>query len=125
MTSTRRRCRPSTLWQWYVYATFEKAGANLEIETSEGNMLYADVRAAMKQFNEAQQNQKRMRGELKDSRESLDIAIMDVQEPTSKLQDCRHLHVAAYRGLEDAGKRTTGTQRKADDAHDQIRAHRD
>ena len=31
----------------------------------------------------------------------------------------------ACRGLEDAGERITETTRKADDAHDQIRAHRD
>ena len=43
----------------------------------------------------------RMQGELKDSWESLDIAIVDVQESTSKLEDCRDLHDAAYRGLED------------------------
>ena len=50
---------------------------------------------------------------------------MDVQEPTSKLEDCRDLHDAAYRGLVDAVKRTAETKRKADNAHDQIRAHRD
>ena len=58
-------------------------------------------RTAMENFDEAQQNHERMRGELKDSRESLDIAIMDC-------------HDAA-----------TETKRKADDAHDQVRAHRD
>ena len=95
-----------------VYATFEQA-------------LHADVRAAVEEFNEAQQNQERMRGELKVSQESLDIAIMDVQETTSKLKDCRGLHSAAYQSLEDAGKRTTETKRKADDTQDQIRAHWD
>ena len=34
------------------------------------------------------------------------------------------LHDAAYRGLEDAGKWTI-KKRQADDAHDQISAHRD
>ena len=69
-----------------LYATFEKASANSEVENSERNMLCADVPAAMEEFNEAQQNQERMRGELKDSRESLDIAIMDMQESMSKLK---------------------------------------
>ena len=55
----------------------------------------------MEEFNEVEQNQERMRGELKDSRESLDIAIMDMQESMSKLKDCGDLHDAAYRGLED------------------------
>ena len=40
-----------------VYATFEQAGANLEVKTSEGDLLYADVRAAVEEFTEAQQNQ--------------------------------------------------------------------
>ena len=75
----------------FVYATLEQAGANLEVENSEGDMLYADVRAAMEEFNEAQQNQERMRGDLKDSQESLDSAFAECKE--------------AKRNLEDAGKR--------------------
>ena len=69
-----------------VYATFEKASANLEVENSERDRLCADVPAA---------------SELKDSRESLDIATMDMQESMSKLNYCGDLHDAAYRGLED------------------------
>ena len=106
-----------------VYATFENASANLEVENSERDMLHADVRVAMEEFNEAQQNQERMRGELQDSRKSLDVAFMDMQESMSKLTDCRDLHDAACRGMEDVGKRTIETKQKADDAHDQIRAH--
>ena len=72
-------------------------------------MLCADVPAA---------------SELKDSRESLDIATMDMQESMSRLNYCGGLHDAAYRGLKDAGRRTTETKQKADDTHDQIRTHR-
>ena len=78
-----------------------------------------------REFNEAQQNQKRMRGVLQDARESLDIAFMHMQDSMSIFKDRRDLHDAAYRGVEDAGKRITETKRKADDAHDQIRARRD
>ena len=54
---------------------------------------------------------------------------MDVQESTPTLTDCPDLHDAAYRCLDDAGKRTAETKRKAHDAHDQMvgkrTAHRD
>ena len=50
-----------------VYAVFEKVGENLNVENSEGDILYADVRAAMEEFNEPQQNQERVRGVLHDS----------------------------------------------------------
>ena len=43
-----------------VCATFEKASADLEVENSEGDMLHADVRAAMEVLDEAQQNPERM-----------------------------------------------------------------
>ena len=108
-----------------VCATFEKASADLELENSDGDMLHAEVRAAMEEFNEAHRNQQRMRGELKDSRKSLDIAIMDMKESMSNLKDCRDLHDAAHGGLEDGGKRTAETKWKADDALDQMTAHRD
>ena len=108
-----------------VYAIFGQAGANLEVDISEGDLFFADVRTAMEVLTEAQQNQERLQGELKNSWRSLDIAIMDVQESTSKLDDCRDLHDAACRSLEGAGKRTTETKRKAEDAHDRIRTHRD
>ena len=93
-----------------VYAVFEKAGGNLNVENSEGDSLHADGRAAMEEFNEAQHNQERTRGVLHDSWESLDDAFVEFKE--------------ACRGLEDAGKTITETKRKADDAHDRIRAHR-
>ena len=70
-----------------------------------------DGRAVMEEFNEAQHNQERTRGVLHDSRESLENAFVVFTE--------------ACRGLEDAGKMVAETKRKADEAHDQIRAHRD
>ena len=47
------------------YATFEQASANLEVEISEGDLLFADVRTAVEEFTDAQQHQERMQGELK------------------------------------------------------------
>ena len=73
-----------------VCAVFEQAGSDI---------LHADGRAAMEEFNEDQHNQERTRGVLHDSRESLDNAFMEFKE--------------ACRGLEDAGKRVAETQRKA------------
>ena len=63
-----------------VYATFEEARANLEIENSEGDPLYADERVATNEFATAQRPQARLQDELKSSRESLDIAVLDVGE---------------------------------------------
>ena len=63
-----------------VYATFQQAGANLEVGFSEGDLLFADVRPAMEGLAEAQQHQERLQGELKCSRESLDTALMDMKE---------------------------------------------
>ena len=57
-----------------VFATFAQAGAPM------GDLLCADVRAAMEDFNEDQQNQERMQGELKDSHESLDSAFAEFKE---------------------------------------------
>ena len=65
---------------------FEKVSVKLEVENSERDMLCADVPAA---------------SELKDSRESLAIATMDMQESMSRLNYCGDLHDAAYRGLQD------------------------
>ena len=48
-----------------AFATFEQAGANLEVEFSEEDLLVADVRTAMEGLAEAQQHQERLQGELK------------------------------------------------------------
>ena len=86
------------------------------------DMLHADVRAAMEEedFNEAQQNQERMPGKVS----TLPSWTCKRPRPNSKTVG-RDLHDAAYRSLEDASKRITETKRKADDALDQIRAHKD
>ena len=44
-----------------VCAVFEKAGDNLNVDISEWDIVNAEVRAAMEEFNQAEQNQKRMR----------------------------------------------------------------
>ena len=43
----------------------------------------------------------------------------------SKVNDSRELRDVVSRELQAAGTRTTETKRKADDAHDRIRSHRD
>ena len=93
-----------------VVATFEQGGANMEVQCSEGDLLFADVRTAMEGLAEAQQYQERLKGEQKSSRESVDLAVLDVEEASSKLKSCRDLHSAACRGLEGAGKKNFRVQ---------------
>ena len=59
-----------------VYATFEVAGANLQIENSEGDTLYPDECEAKDDVAKAQQHQDRLQEELKISREKLDTAFI-------------------------------------------------
>ena len=92
-----------------VYTTCEIAGATLETEISEVDLLKADMRTAMEEFTEAQQHQERMQGKLKDFQVCLDNAFASFKEAN----------------LEDARKRTTETKPKADDAHDRVRTRRD
>ena len=113
-------------------ATFEQAGANLEVETSEEGLLFADVRTAMEEFTEALQHQERMQGELKDFQVCLDNAFGELKEANRNLEDAGKRIVEtnaefreANRNKEDAGRRTTETKRKADDDHDRTRSHRD
>ena len=73
----------------------------------------------------AQQHQALLQDKLKSSRESLDMALLDVQESMSKIDDCREVHHVACRGLEEVGKKTIELKRKAGDAHDRTRSHRD
>ena len=82
--------------------------------------VFAEPQAAMKEFNVAQQNQERVRRMLHDTRESLDIAFMDMQESMSKFKDSRDLHDMVCRDLQDAGTRFNEAKRKADDAQDQV-----
>ena len=69
-----------------------KRRANLEIENSDGDTLYADERMALDEHATARQHQDRSQEELQNSRESLDTAVLDVEEAASKLKDCRNLH---------------------------------
>ena len=86
----------------------------------------------MEEFTEAQQNQERRQGELKDYPVCLDNAFAEVNEANRNLED-EGERIAetsaefqeANRNLEDAGKGSTETKRKADDAHDRIKTHRD
>ena len=53
------------------------------------------------------------------------MALMDVNESVSKVDDSREVHDVVCRDLQVAGTRTFETKRKADDAHDRIRTHWD
>ena len=63
----------------------------------------------MEEFTEAEQHQHRLQGELKSSRESLDMAQMDMQESMSKVNDSQEIHGVLCRALQAAGTRTTET----------------
>ena len=68
-------------------------------EISEGDILFAEADEATDELAKAQKHQARSQDELKNSSESLDIAILDVEEAASKLKDCQGLHDTVYRGL--------------------------
>ena len=87
-----------------VYATFEDTWANVETETAESDLLF--------------QHQARFQEELKSSRESFNIAFRE-------FNNCRALHDAACVDLEDTRQRTIELKRKADDAHERTRSHRE
>ena len=57
---------------------------------------------------------------LHDSRESLNIALVEMQESMSKGEDCGQLHDVVCWDLQDAGTRVNEAKRKADDAQDQV-----
>ena len=88
----------------------------MENEISEGDILFAEAYEAVKEHTAAQQHQARFHDELKSSRESLDIAVLDVEEAASKLKDFRDLLETVCRALEDVSKRTIVLKRRADDA---------
>ena len=95
----------------------------MENEISEGDILFAEAYEAVNEHTAAQQYQARFHDELKSSRESLDIAVLDVEEAASKLKDFRDLLETVCRALEDVSKRTIVLKRRADDAHDRTRSH--
>ena len=101
-----------------VYARFEEAEADLEVDTSEGDPLHGDMRKALEGPDEVQQQQERFKEEQKHTRDSLDTAFIE-------LNNRRDLHDAACRGLEDVGKKSTEMKRKADDVHDRISSHKE
>ena len=103
--------------QALVYAVFEHA-TNMEDKFSELDLLFADVRTAMEGLAESQQHLGRLKEKQKNALDSRYTAFIE-------LNNRRDLHDAACRGLEDAGMKTIELKRKADEAFDQIRAHRD
>ena len=51
------------------------------------------------------------------------MALVDLKEAMSKVDDTREVLDITCRGLEDVSKRTIELKRKADDAHDRTRSH--
>ena len=97
----------------------EDTWSNVENEISEGDThFFAEAYEAMDELAVAQQRQARFQDDLNCTRESLEI-------PFRELKNCRTLHDAACDDLEDASKRTLEVKRKADDAHDRTRSHRE
>ena len=68
-----------------------------------GTCSFADVRTAMEELTEAQQHQDRLQEELKRSRGSLDMALMDVQENMSTVNESRERHDVVCRRLQAQG----------------------
>ena len=101
-----------------VCATFEDTWANVENQISEGDI-------PMDELAKAQEHQARLQDELKSSRESHDMALVDLEESMSKVDDTREVLDTPCRGLEDMSKKTIELKRKADDAHDRTRSHRE
>ena len=90
------------------YTTFEEAWANLE-NAAQG---------VMDELARAQQHQARCQDEVKGCRDGLDDIVKD-------LANFRAFLEAACDDLADACMKTTDLKRKADDAHDRTRSHRD
>ena len=101
-----------------AYSTFEETWAKMEHETVEGDVLFAMSYEAMDELAKAQQCQSRCQDELDSSLQSMDAAIRE-------LNNCRALHDVACDELKEASQRTIELKRKADDAHDRTRSHRD
>ena len=72
-----------------VYETFEDTWALVERETAEVDTLFAEVYVAMDDLATAQQYQARLQDELKHSCESHDIALTDLKECMSMVEDTR------------------------------------
>ena len=74
-----------------VCAVFENVGENLNMENSECDVIFAESRVAMDEFNEAQRMQECAREELYDAQERHGVAFMDLQERLCKLSDCQEV----------------------------------
>ena len=65
-----------------------------------------------------------MQDELKSSRVSLDMALVDMEESMLKVEDSREVHDVVCGDLQAGGTRTFEMKRKADDAHDRVPTQR-
>ena len=79
----------------------------------------------MDEFNVAQQAQERAREELYDAQEAHAMAFMDLQERMSKMGDCQEVVDVKCRFLKDSGGKFNEAKRKAEDAQDQVKVHRE
>ena len=108
-----------------MYAAFEKAGEDLNVGNSGCDIVFTESQAAMDEFNVAQQNQERVRQKLYDAQEGHAMALVELQEKMSKVNDGQEVVVMKCRDLKDSGAKFNEADRKADDAHDQVKAHRE
>ena len=109
------------------YETSEEMMKQMEHETAEGDMLFAVAYEAMDDLDKAQKAQA-----LKATRESMDVVFRafrncwaSVDGAFRELSFCRALRGAVCVDLDGANQRTDELKRKADDAHDRTRSHRE
>ena len=66
----------------FVYARFVGAGADLEVDTSEGDLRRADMSTALEGLADVQQDQERLKEEQKHTRDRLDTAFIELPRPS-------------------------------------------
>ena len=95
-------------------------------------MLFAVAYEAMEELDKAQKDRDRLLDELEATRESMDIASREFTNCWAHLNgtfrevgNCRAFHDAICVDLKNACQRTAELKRKADDAHERTRSHRE
>ena len=97
-----------TMQALQTLAAFEKAGENLDVVNSEGHVLFADVRATMDEFNGTEPR----------------THVGSVAWLPGMSRQCLHGHVGVLLKIQRLSRVTEATK-KADNAQDQVRAHRE
>ena len=114
------------------YGIFEETIENVTDETEEGDMLFAVAYELMEELDKAQNDQDHLQDELEATRESMGIASKEFTNCWAHLNtgfrevsNCRALHDVMCVDLKNACQRTAELKRKADDAHERTRSHRE